>query len=310
MEKYTSGRGSAKDRGFWLQAFNGGSYTVNRVGRGSVWIDNLSVSLLGGIQPDPIRRIAADMQDDGLLQRLFPIVMDESRVGTDEPTAPVVGEYAALVHRLHKLQKPRRGMLDAVLRFDDEAQALRGELEGLHHRLVSRWEDVNKKIAAHFGKYDGLFARLCVIFHCIESGDTRPDVIVTEDTAQRAARFLHEYLLPHAIAFYSDIIGLADRHDAVLATAGYILVHALDTITVRDVRRGDRLMRSLENRDAEAVLQKLDAFGWLMPIPSLRSDSVRYEVVPSVHTLFADRAEIEGQRRASIRRTIRVAVAE
>src|SRR5262249_55444580 len=36
MDKYNSGgRGAAKDRGFWLQAWNGGSYSVNRVNRGS-----------------------------------------------------------------------------------------------------------------------------------------------------------------------------------------------------------------------------------------------------------------------------------
>ena len=45
----TFGRGAAKDRGFWLQAFNGGPYTVNRISRGSILIENLSVSLLGGI---------------------------------------------------------------------------------------------------------------------------------------------------------------------------------------------------------------------------------------------------------------------
>jgi hypothetical protein len=73
MEKYAGGgRGSQKDRAFWLQSFNGGSYTVNRVGRGSSWIENLSVSLLGGIQPEPIRALANESHDDGLLQRLFP----------------------------------------------------------------------------------------------------------------------------------------------------------------------------------------------------------------------------------------------
>ena len=48
MDKYSGGgRGSQKDRAFWLQAFNGGSYMVNRIGRGAMAIPNLSVSLLG-----------------------------------------------------------------------------------------------------------------------------------------------------------------------------------------------------------------------------------------------------------------------
>src|SRR5205807_2600292 len=43
MDKYNSGRGAAKDRGFWLQAWNGGSYSVNRVTRDCYLIENLSV---------------------------------------------------------------------------------------------------------------------------------------------------------------------------------------------------------------------------------------------------------------------------
>ena len=35
MDKYSGARGAAKDRAFWLQAYNGGPYTVNRIGRGS-----------------------------------------------------------------------------------------------------------------------------------------------------------------------------------------------------------------------------------------------------------------------------------
>jgi hypothetical protein len=55
MDRYAGGKG-ASNRGFWLQSFNGGSYTVNRVGRGIFLIDNIGVSLLGGIQPEVIRK--------------------------------------------------------------------------------------------------------------------------------------------------------------------------------------------------------------------------------------------------------------
>ncbi|WP_331827708.1 DUF3987 domain-containing protein [Aurantimonas sp. C2-5-R2] len=304
MEKYTSGRGSAKDRGFWLQAFNGGSYVVNRIGRGSVWIDNLSVCLLGGIQPDPIRRIAADMHDDGLLQRLFPIVMGESSVGKDEPTPPVVAEYSALVHRLHKLANPKTGLVEVPLRFNDAAQAIRADLAERHHALVGAWEGVNKKLAAHIGKYDGLFARLCVVWHCCESTAPRPASIVTADTAGRVAAFLHGFLLPHAVAFYTNVIGMSDRHDALLATAGYILSHELDEITARDVRRGDRTMRALDTKQAETVLETLDAMGWLLPLFSIRRDSKNYQVHPSVHSVFRDRAAAENERRDAARELI------
>ena len=64
MDKYSGVRGSAKDRAFWLESYNGGSYTVDRIQRGTVFVEHLSVSMLGGIQPETICRIAGDSVDD------------------------------------------------------------------------------------------------------------------------------------------------------------------------------------------------------------------------------------------------------
>jgi hypothetical protein len=71
MDKY--GGSGNKDRGFWLQAYNGVAYSVHRVNRGTIYIENLSACVLGGIQPDKIREVAADGSDDGLIQRFNPI---------------------------------------------------------------------------------------------------------------------------------------------------------------------------------------------------------------------------------------------
>lgn len=305
MEKYGSGKGAAADRSFWLQAFNGGSYSVNRVGRGVVAIDNLSVSMLGGIQPEPIRRIAADAADDGLLQRLFPICLGSSSVGLDVPPAAAVGQYSGLVRRLNGLQRPvQGGLAETSLKFDSAAQDLRHELSERHHEMQASWEILNKKLAAHIGKYDGLFARLCVVFHCIESTSPRPAPVIPFDTARRVADFLHEFLFPHALAFYQNVLGLSDRHDAVLATAGWILTHRPEKITVRDVRRGDRTMRDLDDDQAAEVLRKLDAMSWLDPLPQVRKDSVSYAVVPAVYEEFELRAAKEKERRERVRELI------
>jgi hypothetical protein len=170
MDKYSGGKGAAKDRGFWLQSFNGGSYSVNRIGRGSLVIPNLSVSMLGSIQPEPIRKLAADGVDDGLLQRLIPIVLSPGVKGRDEPPSAAVDDYNALISNLHRLRPPTTGgILPAVviLKFDDGALAIREELE-VKHLELQQCEAINRKLGSHIGKYNGLFARLCVVFHCVE----------------------------------------------------------------------------------------------------------------------------------------------
>jgi hypothetical protein len=311
MEKYSNGRGAHKDRGFWLQSFNGGSASVDRITRGSGFIENLSISILGGIQPDLMRKFAADGIDDGLLQRLFPIVLRSAAEGRDQPADNTMDDFSDLIERLHALEPPSltSGSLPPVpteLRFSDGAQAFRNELETKHQKQMAGWEVVNKKLAAHIGKYDGLFARLCVIWHCVENAhqDSLPRA-VTEDTARRVAKFLHSFLLQHAISFYADLLGLADGHERIVAVAGYILAHKLERVTNRDVQRGDRTMRKLERRDIESVFEQLDAFGWVSRLPGPRpSDPPHWQVNPEVHRKFAERGKQEKKRREDIRRLI------
>jgi hypothetical protein len=118
IEKYSGGKGSAKDRSFWLTAFGGGEYAVNRVGRGSFLIDNLSVSILGGVQPDPIRRIVGDATDDGLIQRFLPVILQPANIGRDEEGSDIAHEYDAIIERLHGLEAPDSVLGRLPLQFD------------------------------------------------------------------------------------------------------------------------------------------------------------------------------------------------
>ena len=131
--------------------------------------------------------------------------------------------------------------MEVPLRFATQAQGLRRELERKHNDLT-RLERVNPMLASHLGKYDGLFARLCVIFHCIERADKGQELghFIQLETAERAAKFLHGYLLKHALAFYSNVLGLSDHHARITAVAGYILARKLERITSRDIQRGDQ----------------------------------------------------------------------
>lgn len=312
MEKYSGGgRGAAKDRSFWLQSFNGGQYVVNRVGRGASVIPNLSVSLIGGIQPEPIRAIANEMQDDGLLQRLFPIVLRPGKLGKDLPMPNVVGEYAALIERLTKLRHPLRGgMQEVPVRFSQAAQKIWHDVTSRNHDLATCWEGVNVKLAAHCGKFNGMFARLCLVWHCIESKGERPASVINEDIAIRVRDFLYDFLYPHAVAFYTDVVGIAERQDVVLAVAGYILAKGLHRITLRDMARGDTLMRKTASdpQQAEAVMAQLDAMGWVSPVPSIRRDSKEWAVDTRVFEIYAEQAEVEKDRRERTREIIQDAL--
>jgi Protein of unknown function (DUF3987) len=308
MDKYSGGRGAAKDRAFWLEAYNGKSYAVNRVGRGAVLIENLSVSMLGGIQPEPIRRLSEDSQDDGLLQRLMPIVLRPAVVGQDEAPNAVVTDYSQLIRDLCQLNSSLIGGSSPdqakTLKLSDGAHAIRHELE-IKHLELQRCETINRKLAAHIGKYNGLFARLCVVWHCIEHSTGVLPAEIPEETARQVAGFLHGFLLPHALAFYAGVLGLSNDHDRLTAVAGYILARRLEKITNRDVQRGDSTMRKLDRRDVHSIFDQLDALGWITREAGPRpTHQLHWLVNPAVHRKFADRARTEADRRQKDRALI------
>ena len=152
------------------------------------------------------------------------------------------------------------------------------------------FEFINRKLAAHIGKYDGLFGRLCALFHCIEHAlDSYLPAVVTEDTASRVAEFMREFLLPHAFAFYGGVLKFAD--DTTGSRLRWLLLaHQKLRMTNRDVQRGDRTMRKLERRDTETVFEQLEALGWLTRTPGPRLiDPPHWIVNPVVHRRFAER---------------------
>jgi hypothetical protein len=299
MDKYAGARSTVGDRGFWLQAYNGDAYTYDRIKRGSGYIEHLSVSVLGGIQPEAMRKLVEDSVDDGLIQRINPIMLRRGEVGRDEPMSEATISYEALVDRLHNMQQ---SAYDVVL--DGAAREIRQELERKHHEL-SELELINKKLGAHIGKYDGIFARLCLLWHCIDSPGAVPSPEITGACARKVADFLSRFLLPHAIAFYSSIYGLSDDHDRLTAVAGYILAHKVERLTNRVVQRGDRTMRGLKRQEIENICQQLSALGWVTEAPRLRAtNSLCWNVNPEVHRLYRERAEQEIARRQRVREII------
>ena len=162
-------------------------------------------------------------------------------------------------------------------------KVIRRQLEQQHLDLAAGYEKINKKLAAHIGKYKGLFARLCLLWHTIETIDDKWPSIIDTDIAQRVTKFMNKYLFQHAVAFYIGLLGLSDQHDRLLDVGGYILAHKLNTLTTRDIQRGNRSMRGLEKRDTDRIFEQLEAYGWLERQTGKRFTDVDWAVNPEVH---------------------------
>ncbi len=301
MDAYSGGKAGNKDRAAWLQAYNGGHRQVDRVHRGSVNIENFGVSMIGGIQPDAIRRIAKDMTDDGLMQRFMVIIGRNAREYDRPEDTEASILYARLVDSLHGVSPAA-----AAVTLSDGAHEIRARLKDYADELVE-YKPLPSGLRSHLGKWSGLFARLLLVYHaceCVERGVHPVTVQVHADTAAQVDALMRRFLLPHALAYYSDVIGQASDLEHVRWIAGHVLARGLEMVTNRDLTRAYKAWRGMDAWSRKRVMQTLDDMGWITPIRgdgASRQDPCAWAVDGRVHAMFAEKALAEAERREQIR---------
>lgn len=249
--------GREGDRAFWLECWNGsGTFTVDRIGRGTVRIDACAVSILGGMQPGKLAEyvrgaIRGGFSDDGLIQRFQMAVYPDLPANwsyCDRPADPASEARAwATFQRLRALDPDAIGAERAegidvpFLRFDDEAQGLLIEwTTKLMQRL--RAGDEPAWMESHLSKYRALAGRLALVLHLADGGTGR----IGGDTLATALEWC-DYLEGHARRIYAPAM------DNGLGAAHLILKRRAqlgDTFTPRDIQR--RNWAGLSDRDTIA----------------------------------------------------------
>lgn len=237
MTRYAGG---GSDRPFWLEAYGGRGYRVERMGRDPVYIDRLSVGVTGSIQPDRLRSLLMKSDDDGLLARFLPIWPDPAPVMRPR-AAPDEGFINRALGRFYDLQL----MTDEhdqqrpwVLPFDDGAK---DQLD--QFRLnVREWEnEAEGLMLSYIGKLPGLTARIALILAHLDwaaqARDQPQDI--DAQTFSRAADLVEHYALPMARRAYADA-SASKVERAAMRLVEIIRENTWQRFTSRDVLRLDR----------------------------------------------------------------------
>ena len=217
--------GREGEREFYLEAWNGtGSFTCDRIGRGTIHIPAMCLSVVGTIQPDKLRPYVAQAVGhgsgaDGLLQRLQMFVWPDDYGDYQKVMHPPDSEaqerafavYAAL-DGLRPIDASDRGPIPFV-QFADDAQELwdvwRLELE---QRLRSSELDRTPALEAHLAKYRSLMPSLALLSHLadvVSIGSTSANIHPVSLDAARSAAAWCDYLEQHARKLYGPEIQAA-----------------------------------------------------------------------------------------------------
>ena len=302
MDAYRGNTAIPKDRGDWLAAFNGGNHSVDRVGK-RYCIPNWSVGIVGFIQPDPMRKIAKKITDDGLLARFLVFFGSGAEVGKDVPIDQAAhNAYKTAIRTLANMV-PEKDEIPCVL--SPEAMSCKRRVCDMFEELKSH-PTVSGPFRSWLAKIESNFCRLLLTFHALNCAVETPGKIsktIPGETARQVARLVTDFLLPSASRFYSDLIG-SEFFGHAKWIAGYILSKKLERISVRDISRDYRALRD-DRTGINATMDLLELAGWVTALqPKPGKATIHWEVNSRVHEVFAERAEEERERREMEKRRI------
>ena len=211
-----------EQRAFYLSGFNGtGSEMVDRIGRGSLFIENHCLSVMGGLQPDKLEmyleKTMKGLGNDGLMQRFQMMVYPDpiarvkrNDIAVDKDSRNAVYALFEAMDNLYTdslvsygAHEPNEYYKRPYFRFDSNAYPVFMDWDdNLQNKADEAEHDV---ITQHLLKYGRLVPALALIFHlvdCVEIGRRLGGVSLD---ALQAAIAWGDMLESHMLRVYSCI---------------------------------------------------------------------------------------------------------
>ena len=270
FDKYSNG-----NRAFWLEAFGGRPFVVDRLKNGAkpVCLPFTGVSVVGGIQPDRLSDDLLGGADDGLVARFIWCWPDKVPFG--RPRGVVDAS------RLECLYRVLDGIAWGIDENGDRAPislALTDQAAELFHKWGKQQEndadDAGPLYKGTVGKAPGIALRLALVIEYLRWADhgAAEPVNVSHVALASALDLVDGYIKPMALRVYGDAaLPAVERNAATMAR--YIVKHRPTRINARDIRREWRLPGL---KTAEAVKEAIDQLTeaeWLRAAPGRQGES-------------------------------------
>jgi hypothetical protein len=258
-------------RAYWLQAWNGSEFRVDRVKNDKpLRVPHNVVAWFGTIQPERLAEVMAEA-DDGLLARFVWCWPDS--VPFARPRAVPDTEFALrALDRLRMLEMHRNqdGTLAPVLVQLVEAALPRLEAFA---RDMQRYRDLADGLSrSSFGKARGVALRAALVLELLwwsarDSFDAAPSTI-SDAALEAATLWVRDYVMPMASRTYGDAAcGQADRNVTTLAR--WVAQERPTEVHVRTMQRAVRLPGLRDAAAIHAACQGLAEAGWVTGDPGV-----------------------------------------
>ncbi|WP_373538774.1 DUF3987 domain-containing protein [Chamaesiphon sp.] len=202
LDMYRGGKGA--DRQKWLTIWDAGGIKNNRKSSGSVFIPQVSISIIGGIQPQTIRNMISgdDSNLDGLWHRFSYVELPETTI---EPFTELTGD---LTDELDKIYRALSEQAQQTYWLSLDAKPLWAEW---HYEMQSKRMSVTQEmLKGVYPKFHGICGRNALILHCTYAAiaGTVPDQLITASTVETAIAWTRWELSQTLIQYQK--LGLTD----------------------------------------------------------------------------------------------------
>lgn len=290
MDAY-SGNGSGKDRGTYLRSYDGGRHTINRASKEPLVVENFSVGILAGIQPEKLAQLYKQNGggSDGLYQRfLMYTLAPPAEVNYFADSNSFLDmNVQAIFETLSKWTKPDARLSGQCL---NELQKYHNTIRTLAQRTAG------KRFAEHLDKYPGFICRLTFVLHCLECAEKDEFKQSVDVATFEKAKAIMKVLYRHSEAIYQKLETQAfDVMDLVKGACEAALSKNWTQIQRGDLTRYATGWQGADTARSEAAIDYLIEIGWLFDItpPTIpgrrgrRSDGL-FAVNPKVHDKFKE----------------------
>jgi hypothetical protein len=283
-------KSSGEDRSAWVVSYESEHYEMDRVGAGSIYAENLAVSIYGNIQPQVFKANLAALSADGLLQRFIPAILRGNKTKLGQP----IPEYMSSAGAWENTLRLTYALPVQTYQLSTEAYTAFREFQQWYEsaKQDERVLDSGTEYMTAFGKLEGLAGRLILMFHVIESPF---NPVVSVDVVHRVVSLVRGYVIPAYRYALGEVGGvITDTFDQWVIDYIVQISGEVNTVDLRSLKRSAR--RPLEGKtdwqkdqaimDAMLVIEQA---GWAVQIESeLHKKKVTWAINPTLPEMFKD----------------------
>ena len=312
MDAYSKDAG--KDRGRYIVGYDCGQLVINRATKDPMVVDNFSLGILAGMQPevlaDYLKKATAS---DGLYQRF--LVYTAAPAGEVDYFASRETFTDVNVGHVFDVLENTQGK-PPVVRLNDEGREL---LQNYQNQMrVIAAGTAAPRFAEHLGKFPGLAGRITLALHLIHAaaaGQT-PESVIPTATVNDALNVMR-CLYRHSECVYSVLDGVnSSVAKLVRSAAEAVLTKGWHQFGRGDLTRDATHWQAADKQQADSAIDLLIELNWLTDITVTsaaakgRRPRGKYAVNNQVHRLFKPQAEAITEMRARRYQAIQNAAAK